>query len=96
MPRTREGPLLIWSIRSSNFKVKVLVCILLLQWCLFHSDSSSFDGELIYQILTVSLSYPKVRTIRESELYLLRQKGGDVTQSYDKSPYTHGNVKRAK
>ena len=25
----------------------------------------------------------------------LRQKGGDLTQSYDKSPYTHGNVKRA-
>ena len=24
-----------------------------------------------------------------------RQKGGDLTQSYDKSPYTHGNVKRA-
>ena len=23
-----------------------------------------------------------------------RQKGGDLTQSYDKSPYTHGNVKR--
>ena len=23
------------------------------------------------------------------------QKGGDLTQSYDKSPYTHGNVKRA-
>ena len=26
---------------------------------------------------------------------ILRQKGGDMTQSYDKSPYTHGNVKRA-
>ena len=25
---------------------------------------------------------------------LQRQKGGDLTQSYDKSPYTHGNVKR--
>ena len=24
-----------------------------------------------------------------------RQKGGDLTQFYDKSPYTHGNVKRA-
>ena len=24
-----------------------------------------------------------------------RQKGGDLTQSYDKSPHTHGNVKRA-
>ena len=28
-------------------------------------------------------------------LFLCRQKGGDLTQSYDKSPYTHGNVKRA-
>ena len=27
--------------------------------------------------------------------FLPRQKGGDLTQSYDKSPYTHGNVKRA-
>ena len=26
---------------------------------------------------------------------IARQKGGDLTQSYDKSPYTHGNVKRA-
>ena len=26
---------------------------------------------------------------------ILGQKGGDLTQSYDKSPYTHGNVKRA-
>ena len=24
-----------------------------------------------------------------------RQKGGDLTQSYDKSPYTNRNVKRA-
>ena len=28
-------------------------------------------------------------------LYTQRQKEGDLTQSYDKSPYTHGNVKRA-
>ena len=27
--------------------------------------------------------------------FIQRQKGGDLTQSYDKSPYTHGNVKRA-
>ena len=27
--------------------------------------------------------------------YIYRQKGGDLTLSYDKSPYTHGNVKRA-
>ena len=27
---------------------------------------------------------------------LLWQKGGDLTQSYDKSPYTNRNVKRAK
>ena len=27
--------------------------------------------------------------------HAIRQKGGDLTQSYDKSPYTHGNVKRA-
>ena len=25
-----------------------------------------------------------------------RQKGGDLTESYDKSPYTNRNVKRAK
>ena len=31
----------------------------------------------------------KVKKLRK------RQKGGDLTQSYDKSPYTHGNVKRA-
>ena len=28
-------------------------------------------------------------------IMITRQKGGDLTQSYDKSPYTHGNVKRA-
>ena len=27
---------------------------------------------------------------------ILREKGRDLTQSYDKSPYTNGNVKRAK
>ena len=27
--------------------------------------------------------------------YLQRQKGGDLTQPYDKSPYTNRNVKRA-
>ena len=27
--------------------------------------------------------------------YLERQKGGDLTQSYDKSPVTNRNVKRA-
>ena len=29
-------------------------------------------------------------------LFCQRQKGGDLTQSYDKSPYTNRNVKRAK
>ena len=29
-------------------------------------------------------------------LRVRRQKGGDLTQSYDKSPYTNSNVKRAK
>ena len=28
--------------------------------------------------------------------WLYRQKGGDLTQSYDKSPYTNRNVKRGK
>ena len=27
---------------------------------------------------------------------ITRQKGGDLTQSYDKSPYTNRNIKRAK
>ena len=30
------------------------------------------------------------------EVMVWRQKGGDLTKSYDKSPYTDGNVKRAK
>ena len=29
-------------------------------------------------------------------IYLSRQKGGDMSQSYDKSPYTNRNVKGAK
>ena len=31
-----------------------------------------------------------------SSVYIRRQKGEDLTQSYDKSPYTNRNVKRAK
>ena len=31
-----------------------------------------------------------------ARIFLYRQKGGDLTQSYDKSPYTNRNVKRAK
>ena len=34
--------------------------------------------------------------LREKVFFLvLRQKGGDLIQSYDKSPYTNRNVKRA-
>ena len=33
---------------------------------------------------------------QQETLFLLRQKVGDLTQSYDKSPYTNRNVKRAK
>ena len=35
---------------------------------------------------------------KKSKMYLTadRQKGGDMNQSYDKSPYTNRNVKRAK
>ena len=32
---------------------------------------------------------------KETSTKMYRQKGGDLTQSYDKSPYTNGNVKRA-
>ena len=39
--------------------------------------------------------YHKEWTCKRMCSKLLRQKGGDLTQSYDKSPYTHGNVKRA-
>ena len=37
----------------------------------------------------------KVNQIK-NKLAASRQKGGDLTQSYDKSPYTNRNVKRAK
>ena len=36
---------------------------------------------------------------REEEIsssFIQRQKGGDLTQSYDKSPYTNRNVKGTK
>ena len=35
------------------------------------------------------------RTDKPTGEQIARQRGGDLTQSYDKSPYTHGNVKRA-
>ena len=34
--------------------------------------------------------------LRNLETSFLREKGRDLTQSYDKSPYTNRNVKRAK
>ena len=36
-----------------------------------------------------------LRCFQINELINKDKKGGDLTQSYDKSPYTHGNVKRA-
>ena len=42
------------------------------------------------------ISWQNQRAQKCESITMQRQKGGDLTQSYDKSPYTHGNVKRAK
>ena len=47
--------------------------------------------------VTTQTCHQKLRLHNDCRLRTVswRQKGGDLTQSYDKSPYTHGNVKRA-
>ena len=48
----------------------------------------------INQFLALSNKNTPISNTRN--LDLIREKGRDLTQSYDKSPYTNRNVKRAK
>ena len=52
------------------------------------------DGDMT-SVLLIFLIESHLLSALISLRFLWRQKGGDLTQSYDKSPYTHGNVKRA-
>ena len=49
-------------------------------------------------MIKASYKYTKDKNMVEMVLHreVERQKGGDLTQSYDKSPYTNRNVKGAK
>ena len=49
----------------------------------------------LFNILPFSISHLFLRTDQYVP-YWLKEKGRDLTQSYDKSPYTSRNVKRAK
>ena len=42
------------------------------------------------------LAAPAMNVLDTTKVYILREKGRDLTKSYDKSPYTNRNVKRAK
>ena len=44
----------------------------------------------------VTIFPPKMANLYLFTFASARQKGGDLTQSYDKSPYTNRNVRRAK
>ena len=61
-----------------------------LQWKIYHWDNS-------VRLLAMPI-HTGLRFIFPVECYffLIRKKGRDLTQSYDKSPYTNRNVKRAK
>ena len=54
------------------------------------------SGVAVQPIVKMKVDKNYLRQFHSTSKVLFRQKGGDLTQSYDKSPYTHGNVKRAK
>ena len=51
---------------------------------------------ILYGIFMKSKFCIKLLFIITRKRKRLRQKGGDLTQSYDKSPYTNRNIKGAK
>ena len=75
---------------------------ILTSFILFKDSASWTQSPLCVIFLTSSAVVFSVRTIHTNAILrlirksLTRQKGGDLTQSYDKSPYTNGIVKRAK
>ena len=46
--------------------------------------------------LKVDLYYIETNSYTKFQVNISKEKGRDLTQSYDKSPYTNRNVKRAK
>ena len=50
-----------------------------------------FFPSVLFIILYIFNQFGKIK-----ETLIIREKGRDLTQSYDKSPYTNRNVKRAK
>ena len=60
------------------------------------------DGTIFGHILNntnninnIHVAWKRPLILNHTQKVVSRQKGGDLTQSYDKSPYTHRNVKRA-
>ena len=61
-------------------------------YILWNSNFNLRHSKLFFEIQTLII---ELQRMKFKLLNIPRQKGGDLTQSYDKSPYTHGNVKRA-
>ena len=60
---------------------------------------TTFKTRILYRNKRLAYASPPYRrtdAICTISKYFARQKGGDLTQSYDKSPYTNRNVIRAK
>ena len=72
---------------------------ILLSWCYSgnhtHSKSTLWEHSMHYASHNM-IFLTKYQWYGSPTLVLMREKGRDLTQSYDKSPYTNRNVKRAK
>ena len=76
-----------------------LTNIMLRSWCTmtYHNTYGGWLQNMFYlKILLHGHQSIDVKRNWKSSDSLIREKGRDLTQSYDKSPYTNRNVKRAK
>ena len=60
------------------------------------SSNAPCKTSLVIQWVTKDNERPITTTLTYLKLVFSEKKGRDMTQSYDKSPYTNRNVKRAK
>ena len=75
-------------INPQNYNLKFEICTIQH----FYSEPPLVPVTIRITLFVKSIAYMYFVNMNSASV---RQKGGDLTQSYDKSPYTHGNVKRA-
>ena len=58
-------------------------------------EQHALESILIFITVSQSSGHRQIRIWQNGTLHFAREKGGDLTQSYDKSPYTHRKIQKA-